>query len=221
MTIKTLEELNKEFMTDESAAARHSGSSVVQDEIPMLTREKGFTAAEPGCGKRRSLKIISGMLIGLAVLVVIFSVFTSSKYSFFTVLTSSMQTEIPKGSLILAQQTDPQALVEGDNITFMRDWRTSVTHKIDKIYENYQDSGSRGFQTKGTNNTNPDREIVIEELIIGKVVFVIPHVGAALSLLGENIYIIYAIFAVLIVLSMIVHITKNKGGIEAKGGGLP
>ena len=221
MTIKTLEELNKEFMADESAAIRLSESSVVQDEIPVLTRETGFTEAEPRCRKRYSLKIISGMLIGLAILVVVFSALTSSKYSFFTFLTSSMQAEIPKGSLILVQQTDPQSLVKGDNITFMRDWRTSVTHKIEEVYENYPNNGSIGFQTKGTSNANPDRDIVFEENIIGKVIFVLPHAGAALSRLAENIYIIYAVLGVSITLSMLVHISKNnKRRFEAKGGGL-
>ena len=121
-----------------------------------------------------------------------------------------MQPEIPKGSLILVHHTDPLALENGDNITFMRNWRTAITHKIVDIHENYQGSGSRGFQTQGTNNTNPDREVVLEENVVGKVKLVIPHVGTVLSRLGDNIYIIYIILGASIALSLTVNYIKKK-----------
>ena len=186
MTIKTLEELNLEFNS-----AEFSGT--------------------PTEGKKRSLlAIISGTLFFLAIVLVLFSVLTASKYSFFTVLSSSMQPEIPKGALILVYQTDPQKLEPGDNITFMRDWKTSVTHKIVDIYENYQNSGARGFRMKGVSNLNPDKEIVPEENIVGKVIFILPSVGEVISRLVENIYIIYIVFGAGITLFITIRIKNNK-----------
>ena len=131
--------------------------------------------------KRSKASVISGILFYAAVLLILLSALipgsngspkTIMGYSYFTVLTSSMQDEIPKDSLILVKEVDPQKLKAGDNITYMRDPKTSVTHKIMSIYENYQGSGNRGFQTKGVNNQNPDKDIVNESKVVGKVVLV-------------------------------------------------
>ena len=237
MAIKTLEELNREFMAEESAVARipenneaqverpgfsrqtespevrRSESNGAQAQVSPFPQEKGSVTAEAGHKKRGMLKNISIMLLGIAVLLVLTTVLTSSRYSFFTVLTGSMHDEIPKGSLILVDKAEPLALSLGDNITFMRDRRNSVTHKIVEVFEDYQGSGQRGFKTKGTNNNNPDREIVAEENVIGKVVFVIPHVGDALSWLGDNIYVFLIVLFFVIILFLIVHLitTIAKG----------
>lgn len=119
-------------------------------------------------------------------------------YSYFTVLTASMQNEIPQGSLILVKQTEPEKLEIGDNITFMKDATTSVTHKIINIYENYHDSGLMGFQTKGVNNANPDIDIVYGNNIAGKVIFVLPGLGAVISAMRENILYVIILLAAII-----------------------
>ena len=223
MTIKTLEELNLEFMSKEKIAEEPGPYEINE---AMLMPEPAVSlnslaqdeqaAAQPGKKKRSTLAIISGILFYLAILMVVFAVLTASKYTFFTVLTTSMQDEIPKGSLILIHRTDPQELKVGDNITFMRDWKTSVTHKIADIYEDYQSNGARGFRTKGVNNANHDREIVDEENIVGKVVFTLPAVGAAISYLGENIYIVFAILGLCVTLFLILRILINKSNIKQR-----
>gem|GEM_PF-1624581 len=126
-------------------------------------------------------------------------------YSYFTVLTSSMQDEIPKGSFILVHKTDPQDLQIGDNITYLRDQSTSVTHKIIGIQENYQDSGARGFITKGVNNENPDNDIVHAANVVGKVTLSLPGVGAAISYLRANIYLVFIMFGLCVVLSFCIR----------------
>jgi len=171
-----------------------------------------------GQKKQRSIfALISDMLFYLAIFTVLVAILTSAPvngsgsakmvmgYSYFTVLTRSMQDEIPKGSFILVKQTDPQDLNIGDNITFMKDANTSVTHKIADIYENYEDSGVRGFQTKGVNNPYPDKDIVYESNIIGKVILVLPSVGAAISYIRANIYIVFIIFGLCILLSFLLR----------------
>ena len=50
--------------------------------------------------------------------------------SIFTVLTSSMENEIPKGSLVVAKYMEPSELKIGDDITFMISETTKITHRI-------------------------------------------------------------------------------------------
>ena len=218
MKMKTLEELNLEFMSKEEAPAEKD-LRMDNSEPPQLAEIKAFpvvNAPEIGLSearlpqKRRSkFAIVSGILLGLAILLTILSVLTSSEYSFFTVLTTSMQDEIPKGSLILVRREDPSNLKTGDNITFMRDWKTSVTHKIIDIYENYEDTGVLGFRTKGTNNEYPDAEIVYAENIVGKVVYTLPGAGNVMAFLGENNLMVIAILAFLILATLTLSIMSR------------
>lgn len=167
--------------------------------------------------KRKSVfAYISDLLFSAAIILILLTILTSAPtdgapkmfmgYSYFTVLTPSMQNEIPKGSLILVKQTDPNALKIGDNVTYMRDATTSVTHKIIDIYDNYENSGSRGFQTKGVNNINPDKDIVFAKNIVGKVIFVLPKAGIAISYLSENIYIVFIIFGLFVAISFLIRL---------------
>ena len=233
MTIKTLEELNMEFMKEGSVMERPPGGDGVQQKPVKVGRKTTSGAERFGKVKRGSSRAVlrpenarllrdddvyrpsalaraSYILLCLAVLIALFAVLTSSKYSFFNVLTSSMQGEIPKGALILVHQTDPQELEVGDNITFMRGWKTSVTHKIEEIYENYQTSGARGFQTKGVNNMSADMEIVHEDNVVGKVIFVIPAAGAAASMVITHSYIVFIIIGLSIILSLAVYIKRRQ-----------
>jgi len=133
-------------------------------------------------------------------------------YSYFAVMSNSMQNEIPQGSFILVKHVDPQGLRVGDNITYMTDRTTSVTHKIVGIYENYNSSGARGFQTRGVNNENPDRDIVYEAFVVGKVVLVLPVVGAILSSLDENVFLVFLIFGICVFLSFLLRGVFAKPG---------
>jgi len=92
-------------------------------------------------------------------------------FSFMNVLSSSMQSVIPKGSFVLVQRTDPATLQIGDDITYLRSRTTTFTHRITALYENYADTGKRGFETQGVDNSAPDDEIVIADNVIGKVIF--------------------------------------------------
>jgi len=204
MPIRTLEELNNDFMAANLKPER---------KFPMhQVKHQGLINA------------ISDMLFSLAVVMILFVVLvpgsdegapkTILKYSYFTVLSPSMQDEIPQGSFILVKQTNPKDLMPGDNITFMDGAYTSVTHKIVEIYENYDSSGVRGFQTKGVNNPNPDNGVVYEANIIGKVVFVLPYVGAALLYLSENVFLVFIIFCLCVLLSFFLRgvFTKQERG---------
>lgn len=166
--------------------------------------------------KRNIFAVISDLFFYLAIFTVLIAIFTSwpkegspnmlMGYAYFTVASSSMQKEIPKGSLIFVKKTEAQNLNIGDNITFIKeDGIDTITHKIVDIYDNYLGSGARGFQTKGVNNPDPDKNIVHAENIVGKVVTVLPGLGAAVSAIRSNIYIIFIIFGLFVVLSFLIR----------------
>ena len=98
MPVKTLEEINREFM-----------SGNIEREIISV---KPAAASSHRKSSRGALSIISGILCYIAILLILFSVLTSSRYSFYTVITPGISDEIPQGSLILVRHTDTQTTNE-------------------------------------------------------------------------------------------------------------
>lgn len=119
-------------------------------------------------------------------------------FSMFTVLTGSMQDEIPQGSLVITQQTDPQELKIGDDITYLSSPTTTVTHRIVGIIENYKDTGQRAFETQGIMNTKPDEQPVPAGNVVGKVIFHSYALGRAFTVLSEH----WLVFLILLVLTV-------------------
>jgi len=110
-------------------------------------------------------------------------------YSYYTVLTNSMQSEIPQGSLVVTKKSDPAIIRRGDDITYIKEGGQAVTHRVETIIDDYRGSGTRGFQTKGIENPLPDDEIVLSSEVLGVVQMSIPKAGMVMNYLGENILI--------------------------------
>ncbi|MBQ3069735.1 MAG: signal peptidase I [Clostridia bacterium] len=135
---------------------------------------------------RRILHIVSHVLFGVALglLVLIALLITVNNlagngrtvlggFGFARVATGSMEPDIPTGSFILFQQTDVEALVPGDVITFWSDDPKipsgyPVSHRIVRIEET---DGVRTFITKGTANSIEDPYPVYGEDVVGKVIW--------------------------------------------------
>lgn len=113
-------------------------------------------------------------------------------YSSASVLTGSMQREIQQGSLVLVKHVDPNSIQIGDDITYMYNATTSVTHKVVGIVEDYNKTGKRGFQTQGVENKDPDKDIVPAKNIVGKVVWHVPVAGGVIHFINGNILILSA-----------------------------
>jgi len=116
-------------------------------------------------------------------------------YSMFIVLSSSMQSEIPQGSYVLVKTVDQYEISIGDDVTYMRQDKVAVTHRVVDILEDYKDSGMRGFKTKGLQNAEPDSAIVYADWVVGKVVFHNLSLGRLLTWLRANFWFV-AVFAV-------------------------
>ena len=90
------------------------------------------------------------------------------------VATGSMEPMIKPGDVIIVDKSvKPDNLREGDVIQFRRE-DILISHRIVSIREIGKDIG---YKTKGDNNSAADRDIVKQEQIKGKVIYVVPKIG--------------------------------------------
>lgn len=168
--------------------AQHMGPAP-NEVVPQRAEEKKK--------KRTALSIIGNILFYVVVIGVVLGavlVKTSSGgsptviagYSAFTVLSSSMEDTYPKGSLIVTHSVDAKELEVGDDITYMVSATSSITHRIISITENYLDTGARAFETQGTMNEKPDKELVAAANVVGQVVFCSVLLGTVAEFVGTN-----------------------------------
>ena len=148
-------------------------SQIDVDEILNTKQKTVRKKKHPWIGDLIFYILLFGMVIGALILKDIHKDIPKSiaGISIFTVLTSSMENEIPKGSLVVAKYMEPSELKIGDDITFMISETTTITHRIIGIVENYEQTGQRAFETKGTMNKDKDKLPVPAVNVIGKVVY--------------------------------------------------
>jgi len=167
-------------------AKSRSAAALVQEHTP----------AKP---TRRVWKIVSECLFYATLIAVVAVVFMTADsggnaprslfgYTVSTVLSGSMQSELPKDSIIVTKKVDTGSLVISDNITFITKDNTTVTHKIVGIYENHDGSGQRAFVTQGTENGLADDDLVYASNVVGKVVWHSVPLGNTFVYLKQNIF---------------------------------
>ncbi|MDR3314108.1 MAG: signal peptidase I [Oscillospiraceae bacterium] len=170
--------------------------------------------------KNKPLKLISNIVFYLALIAIVAGalVFSSKSngrtqflgYSYFEVLSPSMQSIIPVGSLVLTAQTPAKDIQLGDIITYWRADEESITHEVIEIIENYEGSGARAFRTQGRDNPDPDPDLVDARNIIGVVKFHAAGLGSALSYIYSNIGYVFAFVGVVIVLSIALQVLLKE-----------
>lgn len=146
-------------------------------------------------------------------------------YSVFTVLTGSMESEIPKGSLVIAKTVEPETLQIGDDITYMSGPTSTITHRIIGITEKYLDTNERAFQTQGVMNANPDKNPVPAANVVGKVVYHNEVLGQIATFASNNwpflIFILIVSIALFTILKRILRDDKfdkkDKPATQPKG----
>jgi len=229
MDLLTLRDINNDFMAGIREESQNSQDSKDRQDTelkpikPLLIKieppETGTNAVRTEQKRKKKKKniffIAADSLFYILVIAVFVSVLVSGidggkpksilGYSYFTVISGSMEDEIPEGSLIFVKETDTGNLKVGDNITFIRGQYDPVTHQIADIIESHDVGGSRGFITKGVNNESPDRDPVYEADVIGKVTLVLPRLGTALYYLSENIVIMFVLLGLFTVISFFIR----------------
>ena len=102
-------------------------------------------------------------------------------YRLYTVVSGSMEPEIPVGSLVFVHDAAPEDMVEGDVIAFYGavDSSAVITHRV------LSNSITMGqFITKGDANEEQDVNPVPYDNFIGKVVYTFPSIGTAAETLA-------------------------------------
>ena len=127
---------------------------------------------------KQILKTISNILV-IAVVLLTFLLYGFQLFGMkpYAVLSGSMESVYPTGSLIYVCDTDPATLREDDVITFRLKDGTIATHRIIEIVPDEEDSAILRFRTKGDENDIADGVLVEFKNVVGKPVFGIPYLG--------------------------------------------
>lgn len=130
-------------------------------------------------------------------------------YQIYTVISGSMEPEIPLGSLVYVQASDPETVVEGDVIAYYGSTNGAIiTHRVV-----YNQTVVKSFVTKGDANDIEDMVPVAYERFLGKVVLTIPKLGQILAIFTETRGKLLA--AGLLVVSVLLHIMAGALGEKA------
>lgn len=113
----------------------------------------------------------------------------------FVVLSTSMRTTIPEGSVVIVENVSASEVSEGDVITFLdpealhgREAQSNLTtHRVIDVFER---DGTRYFRTKGDANDDPDPNPIPASNLVGRVVFHIPYLGYVLVLTSQRNWIL-------------------------------
>ena len=188
-----------------------------------LRDKRGLMAGTAEIRKSKAGKILSDVLFyGLLLCLVCGALLLSQGdkrpilgYSFMNVISGSMQSVYPVDSLVVIKETDQDAIQIGNDITYMKDAETAVTHRVIGITEDYEGTGERGFETQGVDNDAPDFEIVRAANVIGVVKFHVPGVGQWLEWLRGNLVITLCFTAGILLLATLLKGAFKKAP-EAK-----
>jgi signal peptidase len=133
-------------------------------------------------------------------------------YAYFEVLSMSMQSEIPKGSLVVTKKIPSKEIKEGDVITFLRKDEEKITHKVIEVVPDFDGQGTLGFRTKGTDNPDPDPDLVAATNVIGVVQWHMEELGYFLSYIADNIKYLFVAFVLIILTSIAIRVLLGSGG---------
>ena len=122
--------------------------------------------------------VVSGIIVAVVVLLAVALVGVRLVgLKPFAVLSGSMEPAYHVGSLIYVKSVDYKQLQVGDDITYMLDEDTVVTHRIIEVLVDEQDPNVLRYFTQGIANDVPDAVSVHYKNILGKPIFSIPYLG--------------------------------------------
>ena len=170
---------------------------------------------------KKTLKIVSNALvIGVVVLAILLHGLQFVGLKPYSVLSGSMQSVYPTGSLLYIKDVNPETLEVGDVITYKMAGGTLCTHRIIEIIPDEDNHDIVRFRTKGDENDTAD-PLVNASSVVGKAVFCIPLIGYLATYMavppGKYIAITVAVSLVLIeiMISLILD-DKDKNKTQTK-----
>ena len=138
-------------------------------------------------------------------------------YRFYTVLTGSMSPTIGKGYLTIVKEVEPSEIEVEDVITFGNTSNSSVTtHRVKEI----DNTDGIKFITQGDANNTIDPSPVDGSLLVGKVIYYIPMLGATLEVIRENIKLVVGFLVIITTIGVLPSKSKkdNKNSQKVKEG---
>lgn len=123
------------------------------------------------------MKIIKNIVFCLAtVLVLVAIVFIAlpllGGLEYRTIVSGSMEPEIPVGSLVIIEKVKDEEIKIGDVVTFYLSGETTVTHKVVGY-----DLSKDALITHGVANDEGTNEYTPFDSVLGRVVFTVPWIG--------------------------------------------
>lgn len=131
---------------------------------------------------------LSGGLLALVVLLGVMAIVVPAVGGAtpMTVLTGSMEPNLPPGTLVIVRPVETQDVRVGDVITYRITPTESgvVTHRVTDVAKS--SDGIRSFTTKGDNNDLADAAAVAPRQLVGTLWYSIPWIGYVNNLVGAN-----------------------------------
>lgn len=137
-------------------------------------------------------------------------------YKPLVVLTGSMEPYIKPGDMILVKNTNINNINIKDIITYSIDEDTYITHRVkDKVLKN----GEIIFITQGDANNEEDSIEIYEDMLIGKVKYILPKAGYVIqfakSFKGFILLVMVPVF-ILLLEQIIIKTSKQQGNKKRK-----
>ena len=150
------------------------------------TKRVGRPRRSPRRG-RRALHLVVSLAVTLSTLLVAIIAIgqATGAWRLAPVLSGSMEPNVPKGAMVVAEQVDIHHLRVGDIMLFNAplDGHPPVVHRIHEIFEI---GGEPAFRTKGDANDAPDAwTIHLHARKVWRVAHVIPYAGTLVGLLHQ------------------------------------
>ena len=198
--VKTLEEIDREYLADIKLGRKPSSSKKTDQprrkrSVPLMIISNLFYLA---------------FIIGIVLAALNFAASNDERksvlgYRPYFVYSSSMEPELPKGSLIIVKLLTPDEVKVHDYLTYYLPGGVEYrTHEVIEIIPNWQDSGFPGFRTQGINARGPDVDVVPGPMAVGRVDLCIPGAGWVLDWMNQRIYIAAAILAAVCLLLWVI-----------------
>lgn len=158
------------------------------DKITIIVSKKRYNTLKQNKKRRNPIAAICSVL-GTTLLILIIVVcipLTVPRligYQIYSVVTGSMEPEIPVGSMVYVKSIVPKEIKERDVIAFYggRDVNAIITHRV---VDNNEISGQ--IITKGDANKTEDMNPVSYSEVIGKVEYTIPKAGELAQLFTSS-----------------------------------
>jgi len=212
MDLKESSQYNQKSKSQKQLTSPKQVAAVVEKETKIEDRRNLPNKNKP------ILRFIGNVIfwlsfIAIFTVVLVFGVFGDGDifgFYFFEVLTESMQSEIPRGSLVIVREVDPFDIEIDNDITFFINNEETATHRVIEIYNNYENSGLPAFRTMGIDNPTPDANLVRVDHIVGRVVGQISSYRSTLDWLSGNWWMVIIAAIVVFVIIFLLKIILKK-----------